>query len=184
MVRCKVCGYIMFGGKLGDKCPACGAAKTAFEPYTDNKAQPRRKILNLQLHPIAVHFPVAFSVAAFVFSFVIIFLSGQARVTLIDATKIIVLFIPILVIAAGIAGWLDGRVRFHKIKNSMILKRKIVYAIILFIISLALAVTIWAGGTNTWVFALGTLLSLVAVVLVYLLGTLGSSIIGAAFPGK
>ena len=184
MVRCKVCGYIMFGGKSGDKCPACGAPRTAFEPYIDNMAQPRRKILNLQLHPIAVHFPVAFAVAALVFSFVTIFLSGQARTTLIDATKIIVLFIPILVIAAGIAGWLDGRVRFHKIKNSMILKRKIVYAIILFIISLALAVTIWTGGTDSWVFALGALMSLAAVVMVYLLGLLGTSIIGAAFPGK
>ena len=104
--------------------------------------------------------------------------------TLIDATKIIVLFIPMLVIAAGIAGWLDGKIRFHKIKNSMILKRKIVYAIILFIISLALAVTIWTGGTDSWVFALGALMSLAAVVMVYLLGLLGTSIIGAAFPGK
>jgi uncharacterized membrane protein len=147
-------------------------------------AQPRRKILNLQLHPIAVHFPIAFSVAALVFSFVTIFLSGQARTTLIDATKIIVLFIPILVIAAGIAGWLDGRVRFHKIRNSMILKRKIVYAIILFIISLALAVTIWIGGIRTWVYVLGTLLSIAGVVLIYLLGLLGTSIVGAAFPGK
>ena len=184
MVRCKVCGYIMFGGKSGDKCPACGAPKTAFEPYTDNMAQPRRKILNLQLHPIAVHFPIAFSVAALVFSFVTIFLSGQARTTLIDATKIMVLFIPILVIAAGIVGWLDGRVRFHKIRNSMILKRKIVYAIILFVISVALAVTIWTGGIRTWVYVLGTLLSLAGVVLIYLLGLLGTSIVGAAFPGK
>ena len=55
MVRGKVCGYITFG-VLGDKCPACGAAKTAFEPYIDNMAQPRRKILNLQLHPIAGNF--------------------------------------------------------------------------------------------------------------------------------
>ena len=94
------------------------------------------------------------------------------------------LFIPVLVVAAAIAGWLDGKVRFHKIRNSTILKRKIFYAIILFIISLALAVTIWTGGTNTWVFALGTLMSLAAVVLVYLLGLLGTSIIGAAFPGK
>ena len=81
MIRCKACGYIMEGGKLGDKCPACGAPKTAFEPYTDPMAAPRRKMLNLQLHPIAVHFPITFAVAAFVFSLAILFLSGEAQST-------------------------------------------------------------------------------------------------------
>jgi len=185
MIRCKVCGYIMFGGKLGDKCPACGAPKTAFEPYTDPMAAPRRKILNLQFHPIAVHFPITFTVAAFVFSLAILFLSGEAKELLVSSNKVIALFVPVLVIIAGLVGWVDGRVRFRKIKNSQILKRKIFYAIFLFVISIGLTLIIWTGEFSTLVFTLvAILLSAAATVLIYLLGLLGTSITGAAFPGK
>ena len=31
-VRCKACGYIMEEGKVGDRCPACGAPRAALVP--------------------------------------------------------------------------------------------------------------------------------------------------------
>jgi uncharacterized membrane protein/rubredoxin len=185
MIRCRACGYIMKEGKLGDRCPACGAPKTAFEPYKDPMSWERRRILRLQLHPIATHFPITLVVAVLVFSLAILFLSGEGQQLLVSTNKILVLFIPLVVILAALAGWLDGRIRFRKIRNSQILKRKILYAIILFVVSLGLAFDVWTGGFNTLVVTLGAiLLSAAAVVLVYLLGILGTSVLEAAFPGK
>ena len=172
-------------GKLKDRCPACGAPKTAFEPYTDPMAERRRKILNLHLHPIAVHFPTTFAVASFVFLLATLFFSEPGRTLLVSTTRILVLFIPLLVIVTFLAGLVDGRIRFRKITNSQILKRKILYAVLLFFVSLALALIIWIFGFNSLVTTLiSILLGAIAVFLSYLLGLMGMSITGAAFPGK
>ena len=185
MVRCKACGYIMKEGKLGDRCPACGAPKTAFEPYTDPMSPPRRRVLSLQLHPIATHFPISFSVASLVFSIAIPFFSGEGREFLLGTVKIMALFIPLLVVVTFLAGWWDGKIRFRKIRNSQILKRKILYAAFLFAVTLGLVFIVWIGEFNTLAVTLGAiLLSAAAVVLVYLLGLLGTSVLEAAFPGK
>jgi uncharacterized membrane protein len=184
-VRCKVCGYLIKEGDLRDKCPACGANRSVFEKYTDPVAAPRRRILNLHLHPIAVHFPTTFAVAAFVFSVAIPFLSGEAQTLLISTTKIISIFLPVVIILAFWVGWWDGTLRFRKIKNSQILKRKIVYACVLFAVSLGLVALVWEGDFGTWVSTMAViLLSAVAIVFAILLGLLGMSIAQAAFPGK
>ena len=60
-VRCKACGYIMERSKLGDKCPACGVSATMFEPYDDKLSEKRRRLLDIHVHPIVVHFPQAFA---------------------------------------------------------------------------------------------------------------------------
>ncbi|MDO8567829.1 MAG: hypothetical protein Q7R57_03845 [Dehalococcoidales bacterium] len=185
MIRCKACGYIMKKGKLGDRCPACGAPKTAFEPYPDPVAEPRRRILGLHIHPIAVHFPTSFSVAALVFSATIPFLPEALRTLLVSTTKVIAFFIPIVVIIAILVGWLDGVIRFRKIRNSQILQKKIVYGIVLFVVSAALALVVWIGEFGSPMLTVGALaLSIVAVFLSGLLGILGMSITNAAFPGK
>jgi uncharacterized membrane protein len=172
-------------GKLRDRCPACGAPKTAFQPYTDPVAAPRRRRLNMDLHPIAVHFATSFAVAALVFSVANIFLSGDALKMLIDATKIITLLLPLLVIGTILLGILDGKIRFRKIKNSQILKRKIVYGIILLAVTAVLAAIIWIDQfTSVGWSIIAALLAAAAVVLVYLLGLLGMSIREAIFPGN
>ena len=60
-LKCKACGYIIDEKKLGDVCPACGVPRKAFEPWTDDMSPRRRTLLTLNLHPIALHFPQAFS---------------------------------------------------------------------------------------------------------------------------
>ncbi len=60
-LKCKACGYIIDEKKLGDVCPACGVPRKAFEPWTDDMSPRRRVLLTLNLHPIALHFPQAFS---------------------------------------------------------------------------------------------------------------------------
>ena len=63
LVRCKACGFIMQENELREKCPACGAPKTVFEPYTDTVGEKRRRLLDMDLHPMMVHFPTSFIVA-------------------------------------------------------------------------------------------------------------------------
>jgi hypothetical protein len=185
MIRCKACGYITKEGELGDRCPACGAPKTAFQPYTDPVGEHRRKILKLDLHPVGVHFATSFAVVVFLFSLADLFLSGNSQTTLVDATKIIVLLQPLVVVAVILLGILDGKIRFRRIKNSQILKRKIVYGIILWVVSAGSAAIIWSNSfASVALSSLAVLLAAAAVVLVLLLGLLGASIREAAFPGS
>ncbi len=185
MVRCKVCGYITREGKLKDKCPACGAPAKAFEPYTDPMSSRRRFVLNLSLHPIATHFPITLVVAELIFFIAIPFLAGDARDLLVNTIKILVLLTPAVVILTLALGWIDGRIRFHKIKVSKILKRKILLSSILFVVSLAVTLIAWLIGLSSFAVVLtAILLSAVNFVLVFLLGLLGSSVNQSAFPGK
>ncbi len=185
LIRCKACGYIMEEGKLGDKCPACGAPKTAFMPYVDTMGARRRNILKLDLHPIAVHFPISFSVAVLVFSIAIFFLAGDARTFLINTNRILVLLIPVMVIIAGTVGYIDGKVRFRKLGNSQILKRKILYASIFLAASIALAVVVWVSGLeNPAYIAASVVLAALALGMIIILSLLGTSILEAAFPGN
>ena len=59
-IICRVCGYIETADNADKPCPACGFPKTVWAEYTPRKLNPTRKrLLDLHLHPIAVHFPIA-----------------------------------------------------------------------------------------------------------------------------
>jgi hypothetical protein len=171
--------------KLRDKCPACGALRIVFEPYIDPVAEPRRRILRLDLHPIAVHFPTSFAVSVLVLSVAALFFSGDAQTLLICTIKIMALLLPLVVIISIIAGIVDGKIRFRKIQNSMILKKKIIYGCVLVVISLGLLAVIWLKGFGGIVSMVASIiLSALAVVMSYLLAKLGMSIANSSFPGK
>ena len=90
---------------------------------------------------------------------------------MVSTTKILVLLLPLLVMISFVAGWIDGKIRFRKIKNSQILMRKILYASFLFIISITLPFIVWIGVFDTVGVTLGAiLLGAASVVLVFLLG--------------
>jgi rubredoxin len=182
-VRCKACGYITREGKLGDRCPACGAPKAAFEPYDDPMSARRRALLRLDLHPVSVHFPVSLTSVVLVFLILSAFLSGRAHAMLADTVKTLVLLLPALAIVAGIAGIIDGRTRFRKIKNSMILKRKILGACLLFVVLTAQTVIIWVAGFGGAGIAGAAVLGAIAVGIIVVLALMGRDIRVAAFPG-
>ncbi len=81
LVRCRVCNYVTAESKLGDRCPACGAPRAVFEPYTDRISGRRRKILDLHLHLIVIHFPQAFSAAVLALAFTPLIFRGRPRST-------------------------------------------------------------------------------------------------------
>lgn len=184
MIRCKVCGYITSEKRLGDKCPACGALRAAFEPYKDRISVRRRRYLNLTIHPIAVHFPQAFGASVFVLSLAPVVFRGKVEDFLVRGLKFMSLFLPLLVALSLLAGWLDGRVRFKKIGRSMILKRKLVLAFLFLTFSIILALLVWLKGVDgSGARALIILVALAAFVCSFLLGLLGTRIYNSEWPG-
>lgn len=183
-VRCKVCGYITAEKDLGEKCPACGAPRAAFAPYTDRISARRRRYLNLTIHPIAVHFPQAFGSAVLVLAVAPLIFRDKVEDFLVQGLKFLSLFLPLLVAASLVAGWLDGRVRFKKIGRSLILKRKVVLASLFLLFSVALALLVWLKGVgSSGLLALTILAALAAFICSFWLGLLGTKIANAEWPG-
>ena len=82
-------------------------------------------------------------------------------------------------------GYLDGKTRFRKLKNSLILRRKIVYASIFLAVAIVMPVIVWSFGLNTVLLnAAVIILAAIALGMVAILSLLGTSIIEASFPGN
>ncbi len=185
LVRCKICGYVMPEGRLGDKCPACGVAAKAFEPWEDPLSGERRRALALDLHPIAVHFPTAFVVSLIVIFTVGLAFRGRAVELFLCAGRLMVLFLPLLVAAALLLGIKDGVVRFRSVGRSEILQRKILFGLLYFAFALALALVVWLWGVGGAA-PLAVALALAAAGLAcnVVLSLLGISVLSSAMPGK
>lgn len=185
MVRCKVCGYVMPEGRLKDKCPACGVAAKAFEPWEDPLSEPRRKALSLDLHPIAVHFPTAFVVSLIVIFIVGLVFEGRAVELFLSAGRLMALFLPVLVIVAFLLGVKDGIVRFRSVGRSEILKRKILFGLLYFLFALALPLVVWLWGVQTaGPLAVALALSAAGLACNVVLSLLGVPLLCSAMPGK
>jgi O-antigen/teichoic acid export membrane protein/rubredoxin len=185
LVRCKSCGYVMAEEKLGETCPACGVSREMFEPYTDPVGESRRRILDMHLHPIAVHFPTSFAAAIVVLLVAGIFVSGAAGDYVTFSVKLMVLALPVLVLAAFLAGLVDGTIRFRRIGRSRILRTKTFYGTLFFVLAAGVALLVWTKGLDAsgprWA---SIVLDAGAVGCSAVLGILGMRIRDAAFPGK
>jgi hypothetical protein len=185
LVRCKVCGYIMPEGRLKDKCPACGVAAKAFEPWEDPLSEERRRALKLDLHPIAVHFPTSFVVSLIVIFIVGLAFRGKAAELFLCAGRLMALFLPLVVIAAFLLGVKDGIVRFRSVGRSEVLKKKVLFGLLYFLFALALPLVVWLWGVAAAA-PLVVALALTAAGLAcnVVLSLLGSSVLNSAMPGK
>jgi uncharacterized membrane protein/rubredoxin len=183
-VKCKVCGYVMAEGKLGDRCPACGAPRAAFEPFTDRISERRRSLLDLHLHPMFIHFPQAFSVSVLVLSFAPFIFRGQALDLLWGTLKILALALPLAAAAAFAAGVVDGRTRFKSIRRSPILRRKLIFGSLLILSSLGATLQLWRGGVSESRNLPVIVLALIAFLSSFSLGLLGNKITGSEMPGS
>lgn len=185
LVRCKSCGYLMPEGKLKDKCPACGVPAKMFEPFEDSMGEARRKVLDAHLHPIAVHFPTAFAASLVVLTVASLIFSGRVRELLVCTSRLMSLFLPLLVLGAFLLGVLDGRTRFRSVGRSQILKLKVLYGALFFVFAVGLTLTVWLWGPDL---AAGLVVAIVLAVLAFacstVLGVFGTRLVNAAFPGK
>ena len=92
-------------------------------------------------------------------------------------------FLPIAVIAAFVAGIIDGNLRFHKVTTPLLIRKMVFGALFFRDLAGGPALALFTGldATTLAPFAVLEILSLVAAVL---LGTWGFGLLSSRFPGE
>ena len=183
LIRCKACGYVTVEGKIKDVCPACGVPAKMFEPYTDPVSEKKRRMLNLHIHPIMVHFPQAFAVTIFLLALLSYIASPAIKNALIISIQVISFLLPYFIILALLTGLLDGKIRFRKLTTPF-LTRKIIIGVIFLNVSLGLAYLAFSGGLPVSpIREYFLMLAIIAVACGTGLGIIGGKMMEAKFPG-
>jgi uncharacterized membrane protein len=170
-------------GKLHGKCPACGVGEKMFEPYSEKIAPLRKLILSLDIHPVLVHFPQAFTVAVFVLSLLAVVVQGGAiRDKIVAAVLVLATILPITVVLAFCAGLLDGKIRFRRVTTPL-LKKKMVWGAVFFIFSCGIAAVALTLPVTAATLLFVAALSACALAAASVLGIMGVSLLNAKFPG-
>jgi O-antigen/teichoic acid export membrane protein/rubredoxin len=180
LLRCKVCGYIIKESKLGDKCPACGVPKTAFEPYKEKVSEKRKRILDLEIHPILTHFSVGFSSFSFVLTLITLMFPTFYRTELLNTIVILNVSLPVFVGLTLITGILDGKIRFKRIITIQHIKKMIIGTVLL-ALAISIGVISFFLPTATILISL-VIISFFCVVCAGLLGLIGRTLKCIAFP--
>jgi hypothetical protein len=183
MMRCRSCGYVIAEGKLKDACPACGVPRKMLEPWADPVSARRRALLDMNLHPLVIHFTIAFTASAFALSLFSVvfprFLAGLATNLLVVMTAVL----PITVLAGWAAGVFDGKIRFRRVTTPL-LARKMVMGAAVFLETLAAAALLFAVGLDPlWVRVVIAVLLGIALGAVAVLAKIGGGLRGSASPG-
>lgn len=182
LVRCKACNYIIQERKLGEVCPACGFRRSVFEPYEDKVSPRRRFLLNLDLHPILVHFPQTFaSILPPLILANLLFPSFYAR-ELAAVTSFMALLLPLTTVGAFASGLFDARIKLKRLGPPALI-RKIAAgsALLLFSAVGGLIVALQGFAPETRLYVL--LLSLASLACAVLLGMMGKKLIPTVLPG-
>ncbi len=180
-IICRVCGYIEAADKIDQPCPACGFPKTVWMEYKPRKMnERRRKLLDLHLHPIAVHFPIVASALVFGLPILGLLTPFTFSIRLYDFATMVCWVLPLLVLIGAISGVIGGKMRY-KTATAPALKGKIYVSIVYFIVSLALFYIGWTDGVHATnallVGALGGVASLCGAYL----GKIGSYLFAGKF---
>ena len=182
LLICKPCGYVMKESELGDLCPACGLPRKVFEDYKERMSPGRSWLLQLDLHPIAVHFPQS----ALVFTLLAIILNllepNFYPEVLMGATIYAAVIFPFVVFAAFVSGLIDGKLRFKSVMTP-ILKKKIIYSSIMFFASVFTPFLAWKGIDDTKTKLLLLLCVTVALIASIMLGHAGKRLMNIGMGG-
>jgi len=170
-------------GKLRDKCPACNVLAKMFEDYTEKMSPKRKLILSLDLHPVMVHFPQAFTATILLLSILSMIVHGMVQSKILATIQILAIALPFTVAAAFVAGIIDGKVRFRKVTTPLLVKKMIV-GTLFFVIAVAMAVVaIYQPVTPVLKEILLIVMSGCALCCGSILGLWGVGLLEAKFPG-
>jgi hypothetical protein len=183
MVICKSCGFIIEKGKVKDKCPACGVSAKMFLPH-DERISPRRKmLLSLDIHPVMVHFPQAFTAMLLLLSLTGLAVHGPLRPLLEATIRTLGVLLPFTLALSLFSGLFDGKIRFRKVKTPLLIRKMILGAVFLILgCSVALCVLLLPATTPLY-FAVVAAIALPALGCATILGLIGTSLLNARFPG-
>ena len=150
-----------------------------FVPHDERISDRRKFLLALDIHPVLVHFTQAYTATILVLSLLALMVkSGWVdRIT----TVVVVLgyALPFTVIAVFVAGMVDGKIRFRKVKTPLLVK-KMVLGVILFVLTCGVFGCVLLNPLPLVVIAL---LSAVAMACASVLGFWGVSLLNSRFPG-
>ena len=178
LVRCRPCGFVMEADKLGDVCPACGLPRKVFEPYREKVSLNRLMLLNLDLHPIAIHLSQALVIAIPMLTIIINFFSHFYPEVLKNVLIFSVFVFPFSLLLAIITGVIDGLTRFKTLKTPL-LRVKIILS--LTILTLSVALFIIAPRENSFILTL--ILSILCLAAGVQLGLWGKKLLNVILPG-
>lgn len=181
-LRCKPCGYVVSKDENFDVCPACGKDKKFFEPFNYKLVPLRKLILDMDIHPISVHFPQFFvSVIPIMIAFHWIFPTLYVN-EISTIVGFMSFFFPFGVLGSIVTGFFDGQVRYKTVKTPAMYKKMIMGTLML-ICSL---VVFYYGPENIASLKAELIIffsCLVGFVLAIFLGLLGKRLMFAYMPG-
>jgi hypothetical protein len=173
----------MESDKLGDVCPACGMPRKVFEPYRERVSNNRLLILNLDLHPIAIHFSQAF-VGAIPLLFLLTALFPGFYVEKLTTINIVMIVtLPLTMLLALSTGLIDGFTRFKTFKTPMLI-RKIILSVMITVLSGIASVLVITNGLTTKNTLVVVLLILGCLACAVTLGLMGKKLLNVILPGK
>ncbi len=178
LVRCRPCGFVMEADKLGDVCPACGLPRKVFEPYRERVSLNRLFVLNLDLHPIAIHLSQALVITIPALALVVNIFDTFFHDTLKAVLIFAVATFPFTLILAFLTGIVDGLTRFKTLKTPL-LNVKIIAGIAIILFSIILFFIAPREDYKTWTIVLG----IVCLGLGVQLGLWGKKLIDVILPG-
>ena len=150
-----------------------------FVPHDERISDRRKLLLSLDIHPVLVHFTQAYTATILVLSLLALIVkpSWLERIT----TVVIVLgyALPFTVVGAFVAGLVDGKIRFRKVKTPLLVK-KMVLGVIFFVLSSGVFVCVLSQPLPL---AMIAGLSAIAMACASILGVWGVSLLNSRFPG-
>lgn len=182
LVRCRPCGYVMKKSEL-DKvgvCPACGLPHTVFEPYREKVSPKRLFILELDIHPIAIHLSQTF--VAMIPGLLIVHLLFPNFIpnVLVPVIDFSISVFPLTLILAFASGVLDGMTRF-KTLDTPLLKSKIYYGVAITVLSIAMLLLFIFLPGHYKIINLG--LGIASLYFAVKLGMMGKKLLNVILPG-
>lgn len=179
LVRCRPCGFVMEADKLGDVCPACGMPRKVFEPYREKVSLNRLRLLNLDLHPIAIHLSQALVITIPVFIALVSLFPGFQPEIIKNVLVFAVFVFPFTLLLAIITGIIDGLTRFKSLKTP-ILRIKILFSIFIVLVAFLMMRVGPAENYGLWTF----ILSLFCLAAGIRLGLWGKKLLNVILPGS
>ena len=182
LVRCRACGYIIQERKVGEVCPACGLKRSVFEPYEDKVAPRRRFLIDLDSHPILVHFPQTFaSILPPLILANLLFPTFYAK-ELVAVICFTALVLPLGCVGALASGLFDAKLKLKRLGTPALI-RKIAAGSALLLISTANALIIVFQGFRPQTRLFILVLSLACLACAVLLGMMGKRLIPVIMRG-
>ena len=153
--------------------------RKAFEPYRERVSSARRLILNLDMHPIAIHLSQTF-VAIIPLTIIINLMFPDFQpVLILSVLKFCLFLLPFSCIIATCTGALDGYTRF-KTLLSPLLK----YKIILSLTIITLSILMWFSQKDGMYTTMTLIISLFCLAAAVALGLLGKHLLDVILPGS